>query len=98
MRAGLVHETAYPGAVQRKVFLMERLVSVLLLQQPQWKVHAWNTFACAWSASRLNEFKVEAVLSDALKIAMREQGFADYRSAFALLRDRLRQPDIKPLA
>ncbi len=33
----------------------------------------------------------EAVLSDALKIAMKEQGFHDYREAYAQLRDKLRE-------
>jgi len=90
LRSELTEETAYPGAVQRKVFLMERIASLLLALDPQWRVHAYNTFACAWSTSRLNEFKLEAVLSDALKIAMREQGFPDYQQAFAALRDKLR--------
>jgi hypothetical protein len=38
----------------------------------------------------LNQFKLEAVLSDALKIAMKEQGFQDYHQAFAKLREKLR--------
>lgn len=90
LKQALVYETAYPGAVQRKVFLMERIASVLLTVNPKWRVRAYNTFATAWSASRLNQFKLEAVLSDALKIAMKEQGFPDYREAFATLRDKLR--------
>jgi hypothetical protein len=86
----LTHETKYPGAVQRKVFLMERLASVLLTVQPQWRVAAYNTFDCAWSGTPLNQFKMEAVLSDALKIALREQGFHQFREAYAALRDKLR--------
>lgn len=86
----LIAQTNYPGAVQRKVFLMERMASWLLATDPSWQVGAYNTFECAWSASRLNQFKLEAVMSDALKIAMREQGFGQYREAFAALRDRLR--------
>ncbi|WP_333874403.1 hypothetical protein [Methylobacter sp.] len=90
LKQALLHETPYPGAVQRKVFLMERIASVLLTVNTKWQVRSYNTFNTAWSASRLNQFKLEAVLSDALKIAMKEQGFADYRDAFATLRDRLR--------
>lgn len=90
LKQPLVFETGYPGAVQRKVFLMERIASLLLTVNPQWKVSAYNTFDCAWSASRLSQFKFEAVLSDALKIAMKEQGFHNYREAFAMLRDKLR--------
>lgn len=89
-KESLVAQTTYPGSVQRKVFLMERIASLLLTINPKWRVRAYNTFACAWSASRLNQFKLEAVLSDALKIAMKEQGFHDYFEAFAALREKLR--------
>ena len=90
LKKSLVEDTSYPGSVQRKVFLVERIVSLLLTLYPKWRVRAYNTFDCAWSASRLNQFKLEAVLSDALKIAMKEQGFHDYREAYATLRDKLR--------
>jgi predicted O-linked N-acetylglucosamine transferase (SPINDLY family) len=90
LRQPLVWETSYPGAVQRKVFLMERIASLLLTINPRWRVKAYNTFDCAWSGSRLKQFKLEAVLSDALKIAMKEQGFHDYFDAFAALREKLR--------
>ena len=90
LKRSLVSETNYTGAVQRKVFLMERMASLLLTVDPSWRVSAYNTFDCAWSSSRLNQFKFEAVLSDALKIAIREQGFHNYREAFSTLRDKLR--------
>ena len=90
LKKSLVQETSYPGSVQRKVFLMERIASLLLYLNPKWRVKAYNTFDCSWSSSRLNQFKLEAVLSDALKIAMKEQGFHHYRDAFAKLRDKLR--------
>ena len=70
---------------------MERLASLLLTIEPQWRVKAYNTFACAWSGTLLGEHKLEAVISDALKIAMREQGFGDYKAAFAQVRDQLRR-------
>ena len=78
------------GAVQRKVFLMERIASLLLTVNPAWKVRAYNTFACAWSASKLGDNKQDAVISDALKMAIREQGYPQYLSAFAAIRDKLR--------
>jgi hypothetical protein len=89
LQRALICETSYPGAVQRKVFLMERLASLLLAVDPRWRGRTFNPFALAWSSSRLNQFRLEAVLSDALKIAMREQGFPEYRQAFATLRQRL---------
>jgi hypothetical protein len=88
--AAMTLPTSYPGAVQRKVFLMERIASTLLAMNPKWRVRAYNTFDCAWSASRLAQFKFQAVLSDALKIAMREQGFHNYLEAFVEVRDQLR--------
>ncbi len=90
LRALLTGETTYKGAVQRKVFVQERLASLILTIQPQWRVKAYNTFACAWSGTPLNQFKHEAVVSDALKIAMREHGFKDYMDAYSAIRDKLR--------
>jgi len=90
LRRLLTHATTYPDAVERKVFLMERIVCLMLTVNPGWKVHCYNTFDCAWSASRLGEHKLEAVMSDALKIAMREQGFHQYMTAFAVLREKFR--------
>ena len=90
LKAMLTHATTYPGAVERKVFLMERIASLLLTLDPHWRVKAYDTFRCAWSVSKLADQRLEAVLSDALKIAMREQGFPEYAQAFGQLRDRLR--------
>lgn len=90
VKAGLAAETTYTGAVQRKVFFMERIVSLLLAINPTWKVRSYNTFDCAWSASKLNENRQDAAVSDALKIAMREQGFPQYMDAFVAIRNKLR--------
>lgn len=84
----LTRPTSYPGAAQRKVFVMERLASYLLTVQPQWRTRAADPFTMAWSATRLNQFPLEAFLSDALKIAMREQGYPEYTRAYAQLRQR----------
>ena len=86
----LNEETSYDGAVQRKVFLMERIASLLMRLQPQWKVRSYNTYLCAYSASRLNQFKLDAVISDALKIALREHPLPEFLQAFSKVRDRLR--------
>jgi hypothetical protein len=68
-KIGLLNNTSYRDGVQRKVFLMERVASVLLATEPNWQVGNYNTFLCAYSASRLNEFPVECQTADALKIA-----------------------------
>jgi hypothetical protein len=90
LKRSLTLDTGYPGAVQRKVFVMERVASLLLAINPAWRVRAYDTFACAWSDSGLSRYRLEAVLSDALKIAMREQGFREYASAYSTLRTRLK--------
>lgn len=85
----LTEETRYPGQVQIKVFLMERIASFMLASE-KWPTHAYNTFNCAWSASRLNQFRDSAIISDALKIAIREQGHPEYLQQFSRVRDSLR--------
>jgi hypothetical protein len=91
LKAQLTHPTTYPGDVERKVFLMERIASLLLTIEPHWQVRAYDTFRCAWSATQLGDQKLEAVISDALKIAMREQGFPEYTTAFSTIRQRLKR-------
>jgi len=86
----LVHGTTYTDAVQRKVFMIERIASLLLTIDPHWRVKTYDTFQCAWSASKLGEQQLEAVISDALKIAMKEQGHPEYLAAFSQIRTRLR--------
>jgi len=83
----LTKSTTYPGAAQRKVFMMERVASFLLSTQPQWRTKAYDPFTFGWSATRFSEHPTQAFISDALKIAYREQGFAEYMVAFARVRD-----------
>lgn len=83
----LSQPTHYTHGAQTKVFLMERITSLLLVSLPQRPVvHAANPWPMAWSMSRLREFPTEAVMSDALKIAMRQHGWAAYSAAFNTLR------------
>lgn len=88
LREQLVRQTTYPGVVQRKVFLMERLASWLLASDSRWQTQAANPFTMAWSVSRFREYPLDAVISDALKLAYREHGFAHYLNAFAAVRER----------
>lgn len=88
LQRALTHATTYPGAAQRKVFLQERVASLLLTVQPQWRTHAANPYTMAWSMSRLREHPMEAVISDALKMAWRDQRFKQYIDAFSTLRER----------
>jgi hypothetical protein len=88
LREQLTCATTYGPNAPRKVFMLERLASYLLVTQPQWRTRAANTFNFAWSASRLNTQPIEAYISDALKIAMREQGYPQYQLAFNEVRRR----------
>ncbi|HSW05120.1 hypothetical protein [Aquabacterium sp.] len=94
LQAALCHGTSYTGphgAAQRKVFLMERAASLLLATQPQWRSVAYNPFGMGWSMSRFREHPTEAFISDALKMAYRDQHYPQYLQAFATVRERFRQ-------
>jgi hypothetical protein len=94
LREALCMVTTYPGAVQRKVFLQERAASLLLATQPQWRSVAHNPFGMGWSASRFREYPTEAVISDALKMAFRDQRYPQYLEAFVTIRERFRASTI----
>lgn len=89
LKDALTQATTYPGAAQLKVFLMERTASLLLTLKPQWRTKAANPFTMGWSMSRAREHPIEVYISDALKIAMREQNFPEYLTAFTKIRDQI---------
>ena len=93
LKAALTHATSYRaagGAAERKVFLMERAASLILATQPQWRTRAHNPFGFGWSMSRLREHPTEAFISDALKMAWRDQRYPQYLQAFMTVRERFR--------
>jgi len=85
----LLHKTTYPGAVERKVFVVEGIAS-LLLSQNIWKTQACNPFAMSWS-NQLGQFKEQAIISDALKIAMNQQGYPEYAAVYNQIRQQVFQ-------
>jgi hypothetical protein len=87
LQQALTLPTTYPGNAQRKVFLQERAASFLLATQPQWRTKAADPFTMGWSMTRFREHPTQAFISDALKIAFREQGYPEYMAAFAQVRD-----------
>jgi hypothetical protein len=91
LRQKLLELTHYKNGVPRKVFLAERMASLMLATQAHWKLRAYDTFKCAWSGLTLSKYPHEVVLSDALKIAAREQGFPEYLQAYGKVRDTFRQ-------
>jgi predicted O-linked N-acetylglucosamine transferase (SPINDLY family) len=90
LKQSLLAPTHYKNGVPRKVFLMERIASLILCVQADWKLKSYDTFQCAWSGLTLSKYPHEVVLSDALKLAAREQGFPEYLQAYAKVRDTFR--------
>jgi hypothetical protein len=80
--------TSYPGGVEVKVFLAERIASLILATEVHWKVRAHNPFRFAWSTTRFRENPNTAYINDALKIAYRDTGRREYLDAFAHVRQR----------
>jgi predicted O-linked N-acetylglucosamine transferase (SPINDLY family) len=85
LQAAFLFETRYRN-VQRKVFLMERIASLLLTVNSDYKVTAYDTFKCAWSSTKLGSLRSEAILSDALKLAKNVTKHEVYISEFARIR------------
>ncbi len=96
LQQALTQATTYPGpggaGVQRKVFLQERAVSLLLTTQPQWRSAPYDPFGMGWSVSRFRDHPQDAFVSDALKRAYRDTGWPEYMSAFAATRQRFLAP------
>jgi len=77
----LKSKTTYSGDVQRKVFVMESLATLVLNLCKNLRVHAYDPFLFAWSA-QLGHFKQEAVVCDALKTAVIKQERGVYGDVF----------------
>jgi hypothetical protein len=84
----LTSYTSYRGRseVQMKVFILERVATLILASDPTFAVRVRNPFV---AHKRLYKLPL-AIVSDALKIAYRTQGFAQYKDVFLLIR-RLRK-------
>lgn len=84
----LTQPTNYGDGVPRKVFMLERLATFLLATQPEWQSVAIDPFPFCWSMTKFREYPDEAIISDALKLASREQGYPEYLQVFGRLRQR----------
>ncbi len=73
--------------VQMKVFVMERLATLALLIQPEFRTLCLDPFSMPASATPFNAFRREAICSDALKLAYMQFGQASHFAAFAQLRE-----------
>lgn len=73
--------TVYPGSVERKVFIIEALASLVLNINKNLRVHGYNPYVLAWS-SLVGEYKQEAAICDALKTAMTENPRSIFKDNF----------------
>lgn len=89
MHAALNFNTSYGTNAQRKVFLSERLASLLICLRPEFRVVSANTFNFGWSTSRFRDQPEDVYINDALKMAFRESGFPQYMDAFRKMREKL---------
>jgi hypothetical protein len=90
LHSALTHNTTYSENGQRKVFLQERLASLLLTLYPQFKSHAVNPFGFAWSVAKFRNTPETVYINDALKRAYRDTGFSQYMDAFRLVREKIK--------
>jgi hypothetical protein len=85
---GFTAETTYKGHVQRKVFLIERVASLLLSTQ-QWKVKSYNAWSKSILTPMLAKVQHEMVVSDALKIAYNKTHYEEYLAAYRDIRNEI---------
>lgn len=85
--------TSYRDGSHQKVFLVERIASLLLTLQQHWQAASADTFSFAWSSFQSFNAKREwAYQSDALKMAFRESGRPQYMEAYQSIRKNIGQP------
>lgn len=97
LREALTAPTSYRTgevAAQRKVFVMERMASLLLATQPRWRSVAHNPFGFGWSMARFRQHPTEAYISDALKRAWRDEPWPQYLQAFVTVRERFQRGEL----
>lgn len=89
LHAKLNFNTNYAANANRKVFLQERLASLLLYVKPEFKVAVANPFGFGWSMAKFRETPEDTYINDALKRAFRDTGYPQYMEAFRKMRDKL---------
>ena len=84
--------TNYGNGVQKKVFLQEEVASLLLtLYSENYKCVPANLWKMGWGQMGFENFKYEMIISDALKMAMRDTSFNEYLEAYNLIREKLKR-------
>jgi hypothetical protein len=76
------------GTAPTKVFVIERLASLLLWSQPQWRVKAFDPLSLPMSCKASLP---ELIVLDSLKLAFTQTGIPQYLAMFTQLRERSAQ-------
>ena len=79
------------GGVPEKVFVIERIASLMLAAGTPWSVKAYNPFGLPWSGAQIAKFRLEMAFLDALKVAYLKEGHPQYLDAFHRLRQVVNQ-------
>lgn len=74
-----------------KVFVIERIPSLILATQRQWKVRNYNSMMLPVASDSLNRFGADLVALDALKYAANATGLPQYVTAYLHLRHNLNE-------
>ncbi len=89
--SALMNQTTSYGVQQlpMKIFVQERLATMVLLANPQFSCLAYNTFNTGPSTTPFNQFLSESIISDSLKISHDKTKHALYLNQFGLMRDEI---------
>lgn len=74
-----------------KVFVIERIASLLLATQKQWQVAAYDSTQLPYSTAPIANYRSQLILLDALKIAAQLQPFDSYLSSYFNIREAINQ-------
>jgi hypothetical protein len=90
LAAALNANTDHDGSgVPAKVFVIERIASLMLSTQQHWKVRAFNPTLLPYSTAKVADFRNELIRMDALKIAYATQGYAQFLVMYAQVRQEI---------
>jgi hypothetical protein len=89
LATGLNSDVTYgKEAVPAKVFMMERVATLMLAVQPGWRVAVHDPLKCPLDPM-FAPYRLELICMDALKIASTARDAAEYRDAFRFIRQRI---------
>lgn len=89
LAAGLNADVSYgTEVVPAKVFMMERVATLMLAAQPGWRVAVHDPLKCPLDPL-FTSYRLELICMDALKIASTTRDAPEYREAFRFIRQRI---------